>query len=63
MMTPTAIIKEAMADGVTLALSAAGTIKATGVEAADRFGPDPAGLCLCRSLVSTPFDIAGRAPR
>jgi hypothetical protein len=29
-MTPPAIIKEAMADGVTLALSAAGTIKATG---------------------------------
>jgi hypothetical protein len=29
-MTPAAIIKEAMADGVSLALSPAGTIKATG---------------------------------
>ncbi len=33
-MTPAAIIKEAMADGVRLALSPAGTIKASGDQAA-----------------------------
>jgi len=33
-MTPAAIVKEAMADGVSLALSPAGTIKATGKQAA-----------------------------
>ena len=33
-MTPAAILKEAMADGVSLALSPAGTIKATGDGAA-----------------------------
>jgi hypothetical protein len=33
-MTPAAIIREAAADGVSLALSSAGTIKATGDQAA-----------------------------
>jgi hypothetical protein len=33
-MTPAAIIREAAADGVSLALSPAGTIKATGDQAA-----------------------------
>lgn len=39
-MTPTAIIRQAQADGVTLALSSAGTIKATGNgEAVNRWLP------------------------